>query len=461
MAKVSIVTLGCPKNAIDSEGLGGLLSAQGHEVSNEVDGAEVVLVNTCGFIDPARRETVEETLELAELKDTAGLRGLILTGCLVARAADELDESLPEVDAFVDFAAYPRISEIVDGVAAGTLTDRIHGEPGARFDPAWWDTTIAASPRLRFGRAPWAYLKIAEGCDRGCTFCAIPLMRGKFRSRDASTIEAEARHLVEMGVSELSLVSQDSVMWGRHSNEGNMASLLKRLERIDGLKRIRLMYLHPQGVTDELIDSILDSEVIVSYFDLSLQHVAPPVLKGMGRWGGRDRFESMIDRIRTADPLAGIRSTFIMGFPGETDEHAAEVESFVSDTDLDWIGVFTFSQEQGTRSFEMPDQIEPEVARERSERVQGAADRTMERRARSLVGSRFEVLVERFDIDEDNWVGRSQREAPEIDGDITFDVDLRPGRARSASDAHLHVGDYVEVLITEAIGADLVGKLEP
>lgn len=449
MAKVSIVTLGCPKNAIDSEGLGGLLSARGHEVSDDPDGAEVVLVNTCGFIDPARRETVEETLELAELKDTAGLRGLILTGCLVARAADELNESLPEVDAFVDFAAYPRISEIVDGVAAGTLTDRIHGEPGTRFDPAWWDGTIAGSPRLRFGRAPWAYLKIAEGCDRACTFCAIPLMRGKFRSRGAPTIEAEARHLVEMGVSELSLVSQDSVMWGRHTEEGNMSSLLRRLERIDGLKRIRLMYLHPQGVTDELIDSILDSEVIVSYFDLSLQHVAPPVLRGMGRWGGRDRFESMIDRIRTADPLAGIRSTFIMGFPGETDAHAGEVESFVSEVDLDWIGVFTFSQERGTRSFDMSGQIEPEVARERTERVQGAADRTMERRAGSLVGSRFEVLVERFDIGEGNWVGRSQREAPEIDGEITF-----------ASDAHHHVGDYVDVRVTEAIGADLVGKLE-
>jgi ribosomal protein S12 methylthiotransferase len=335
--------LGCPKNAVDSEGLGGLLAARGHEVSDEVDDAEVVLVNTCGFIDPARRETVEETLELAELKDTAGLKGLILTGCLVARSAPDLDEALPEVDAFVDFAAYPRISEIVDEVAAGTLTERIHGDPGTRFDPAWWDAAIAASPRLRFGRAPWAYLKIAEGCDRGCAFCAIPLMRGKFRSRDFATIETEARHLVELGVTELSLVSQDSVMWGRDSGEGNMASLLRRLERIEGLRRLRLMYLHPQGVTEELIDSILDSEVIVSYFDLSLQHVAPAVLKAMGRWGGRERFESIIGRIRGTDPLAGIRSTFIMGFPGESDEHAAEVESFVGESDLDWIGIFTYS----------------------------------------------------------------------------------------------------------------------
>ncbi|HZK51711.1 MAG TPA: 30S ribosomal protein S12 methylthiotransferase RimO [Actinomycetota bacterium] len=449
MAKVSIVTLGCPKNAVDSEGLGGLLAARGHQVSDGVEGAEVVLVNTCGFIDPARRETIEEALELAELKETAGLKGLVLTGCLVARSADELDESLPEVDAFVDFAAYPRISDIVEGVAAGTLTERVHGEPGTRFDPAWWDATIAAAPKLRFGRAPWAYLKIAEGCDRGCAFCAIPLMRGKFRSRDFNTIETGARQLADHGVTELSLVSQDSVMWGRDSGEGNMAALLRRLEGIDGLKRIRLMYLHPQGVTDELIDSILESEVIVSYFDLSLQHVAKPVLKGMGRWGGRERFDSIVSRIRNADPLAGIRSTFIMGFPGETEEHARAVESFVADTDLDWVGVFTFSHEEGTRSYDMPDQVDAAVARERTERVQGLADLTMERRARSLVGNSFEVLVERFDLEESTWVGRSKREAPEIDGEITF-----------ATDAHLHVGDYIDVRITDSVGADLVGKHE-
>jgi ribosomal protein S12 methylthiotransferase len=449
MAKFSIVTLGCPKNEVDSEGLGGLLAAQGHQVSQSVEDADVVLVNTCGFIEPARRETITETLELAELKETARLKGLILTGCLVARSADELNESLPEVDAFVDFAAYPRISNIVEDVAAGTLEERIHGEPGTRFDPAWWDATIAAAPRVRFGRAPWSYLKIAEGCDRGCTFCAIPLMRGKFRSRDVHTIETEARRLAEDGVTELSLVSQDSVMWGRDSGDGNMAALLRRLERIDGLKRIRLMYLHPQGVTDRLIDSILESEVIVSYFDLSLQHVAKPVLRGMGRWGGRERFDSIVSRIRNGDPLAGIRSTFIMGFPGETEDHARAVESFVSDTELDWVGVFTFSQEEGTRSYGMPEQVDAEVARERSARVQGLADLTMERRARSLVGSTFEVLVERFDLEESAWIGRSKREAPEIDGEITV-----------ATDAPLHVGEYIDVRITDSVGADLVGKHE-
>jgi ribosomal protein S12 methylthiotransferase len=449
MAKVSIVTLGCPKNAVDSEGLGGLLTTGGHEVADDVEDAEVVLVNTCGFIDPARRETVEETLELAELKETAGLRGLVLTGCLVARSAGDLDESLPEVDAFVDFAAYQCISDIVSGVAAGTLEERIHGEPGTRFDPAWWDSTIAASPRVRFGRAAWAYLKIAEGCDRGCTFCAIPLMRGKLRSRDFETIETEARQLVDLGVTELSLVSQDSVMWGRDSGEGNIAALLRGLESIDGLRRIRLMYLHPQGVTDELIDSILESEVIVSYFDLSLQHIAAPVLKGMGRWGGRERFDSIVARIRDSDPLAGIRSTFIMGFPGEQEQDARAVETFVAETDLDWVGVFTFSREEGTRSYDMPDQVDASIARARTERVQGLADLTMARRARSLVGNRFEVLVERFDLDEGTWVGRSKREAPEIDGEITI-----------ATDSHVHVGDYIEVRITDSVGADLHGKHE-
>lgn len=238
-------------------------------------------------------------------------------------------------------------------------------------------------------------------------------------------------------------------MWGRDSGEGNMAGLLRRLERIDGLKRIRLMYLHPQGVTKELIDSILESEVVVSYFDLSLQHVAKPVLKGMGRWGSRARFDSIVSRIRDADPLAGIRSTFIMGFPGEQEAHARAVESFVADTDLDWIGVFTFSQEEGTRSFDMSGQVDTAIARERTERLQGIADLTMERRARSLVGNSFEVLIERFDLEETAWVGRSKREAPEIDGEITI-----------ATDSQVHVGDYIDVRITDAAGADLAGKHE-
>ena len=446
MSRVAIVTLGCPKNSIDSEGLGGLLAAGGHDVIEEPTDAEVVVVNTCGFIDPARRETVEEVLALADLKG-AGMKGLVLTGCLVARSADDLAESLPEVDALVDFAAYPRVAEIVDGVADGTLETKIHGEPGTRFDPAWWDATIAASPRLRFGRAPWAYLKIAEGCDRGCTFCSIPLMRGKFVSRPPEVIEKEARHLIAQGVTEISLVSQDSVQWGRDIGAGDFASLLARLERIEGLRRLRLMYLHPQGVTDRLIDTMIGSDVIANYFDLSLQHVSPSVLRGMGRWGGAERFEAMIGRIRSMDPLAGLRATFILGFPGESDEDAEAVASFVSGSELDWIGTFTYSREAGTRSHDLGEQVPEVIARQRAERVAGAADDAMHRRAESLIGSRLEVLVERLDLEEGSWVGRSQREAPEVDGDIRF-----------SSGDNLHVGDYIHVEVTGNAGADLIAR---
>jgi len=447
MSRVALVTLGCPKNAVDSEGLGGLLDAGGHEVIEDPESADVILVNTCGFIDPARRETVQEVLDLAELKNAGDCKGVVLTGCLVARSAPDLAGSLPEVDALVDFAAYPRIAEIVTGVAAGTLSDRIHGDPGTRFDPAWWDATIASSPRLRFGRAPWAYLKIAEGCDRGCTFCAIPLMRGKFRSRSIQTIEDEARLLVAQGVSEVSLVSQDSVMWGRDTGDGTFIDLLERLEKIDGVRRIRLMYLHPHGVTDALMDTVLSSDKIVSYFDLSLQHVAPAVLKRMGRWGSRDRFERMIERIRTVDPLAGVRSTFILGFPGETEADVAEVESFVAATDLDWIGTFVFSREEGTRSYDLDEQVDPVDARDRAERVAAIADETMRLRAASLVGAELEVLVERLDVGENVWLGRSQREAPEVDGEIRF-----------TSEAPLRVGDYASVRIEGNNGVDLVGS---
>jgi ribosomal protein S12 methylthiotransferase len=431
---------------VDSEGLAGLIAAGGHALVDDVEAADVIVVNTCGFIDPARRETIEEVLELADLKRTGSLAGLILTGCLVARSAGDLAEAMPEVDAFVDFVAYPRVAEIVGSVAAGSLEQKIHGRPGTRFDPAWWDASMAAGPRIRFGRAPWSYLKIAEGCDRGCTFCAIPLMRGKLRSRPADVIEAEARRLVGQGVSELSLVSQDSVMWARDTGEGDLRSLLARLEEIEGLRRIRLMYLHPQGVNDELIDHIVSSESVTSYFDLSLQHVSKNVLKGMGRWGGRARFEAMIDRIRALDPLAGIRSTFILGFPGESDADAAEVESFVADTDLDWVGTFTYSREEGTASHNLPDQVPEELARERTERVAMAAEVTMDRRARTVCGKTLDVLVERFDIETQRWVGRSHREAPEVDGEIRF---LGP-------DA-LSVGAYVPVRITGNEGADLIG----
>jgi ribosomal protein S12 methylthiotransferase len=447
MTRVGIVTLGCAKNAIDSEGLGGMLAAAGHDVSDEVSEAEVVVVNTCGFIDPARRETVNEVLELAELKDSGSLKGLVMAGCLVARAASDLEEALPEVDALVDFAAYPRIAEIVEGAAAGSLSERIFGDPGTRFDPAWWDATLEANPRIRFGRAPWAYLKIAEGCDRGCAFCAIPLMRGRFRSRSVEVIETEARHLAAQGISELSLVSQDSVMWGRDTGEGDLAGLVGRLGRVEGIHRLRLMYLHPHGVTEELIDTMLASDTVVPYFDLSLQHVAPSVLRGMGRWGGRQRFDAIIDRIRSQEPLAAIRSTFILGFPGETDEDADALESFVEETDLDWVGTFTYSPEAGTRGFDLADPVPLPVARERTERVAAAGDRAMEQRAASYVGRSLSVLVERLDVATGEWSGRSHREAPEVDGEISFTTSRTPS-----------VGDYVEVSIRGNEGADLRGE---
>lgn len=448
MLRVAIVTLGCPKNDIDSEGLGGMLAAAGHAVTTDPSAADVVLLNTCGFIDAARKETVDEVLSLAELKSEGSCRGLVMTGCLVARAAPALVDALPEVDAFVDFAAYPRIADIVREVDAGTLEQKVHGDPGTRFDPAWWDASMAAAPRIRFGRAPWAYLKIAEGCDRGCTFCAIPLMRGKFVSRPRDVILHEARRLVDGGVVELSLVSQDSVMWGRDTGDGDLGSLLGELERVDGLRRIRLMYLHPQGVTDALIDRIVSSEIVASYFDLSLQHVAPAVLRGMGRWGGAERFETMIGSIRDRDPLAGIRATFILGFPGETDGAAAQVESFVGTADLDWIGVFTYSREEGTRSATRDDHIPAALSRERADRVRAAGEITMSARAASLGGSELEVLAERLDVATDRWTGRSHREAPEVDGDITF-----------TSDRPLRVGDFVRVRVTGSDGSDLIGRL--
>ncbi|HEX2235317.1 MAG TPA: 30S ribosomal protein S12 methylthiotransferase RimO [Actinomycetota bacterium] len=448
MPRVAIVTLGCPKNAVDSENLAGGLRAAGHEVVEEPRGAEVVVVNTCGFIEAARRETIETALELADLADAGDAGGLVLAGCLVARAGEELAEALPEVDALVDFDAYTRLPEIVGRVAAGDGNGEVHGAPGTRFDPAWWDASLAGGPRLRFGRAPWSYVKIAEGCDRRCTFCAIPLMRGRLRSRPAALIEEEVRALVAQGVTELSLVSQDSVMWGRDTGEGDLLSLLGRLERIEGVRRLRLMYLHPQGVDERLVDAVLGSEVVCSYFDLSLQHVSARVLKAMGRGGGRARFEGLAGRIRRLDPLAGLRASFILGFPGESEDEAAEVESFVAGSELDWVGVFTYSAEPGTRSHDLPGRIPQAEARARAEAVSTAAESAMARRAADLVGAHLEVLVERLDVSDGTWRGRSAREAPEIDGVVRLEGVQGP-----------RVGDYVGADVTGADGPDLVARV--
>jgi tRNA A37 methylthiotransferase MiaB len=236
-------------------------------------------------------------------------------------------------------------------------------------------------------------------------------------------------------------------MWGRDTGEGDLVSLLRSLESVEGLRRVRLMYLHPQGVTDELIDTIATSDVIVSYFDLSLQHVSPPVLKRMGRWGGRARFERIIGRIRSLDPLAGVRSTFILGFPMESDSDAAEVASFVADSELDWVGVFTYSREEGTRSHDYSGRVPAAVARDRAAMVSSVAEDAMGRRATSLTGHRLDVLAERRDIKTGEWSGRSPREAPEVDGEVRF-----------TSKAELRVGDYVPVEITGNDGVDLLGE---
>ncbi len=239
-------------------------------------------------------------------------------------------------------------------------------------------------------------------------------------------------------------------MWGRDTGEGSLGDLLRALEKVEGIQRLRLMYLHPQGLTDDVVDTMLGSDVIVPYFDLSLQHISAPILKAMGRWGDRDRFDALIARVRSADPLAGVRATFIAGFPGESDSDADQIESFIDDHDLDWLGVFTYSQEPGTRSHDLPDQVAPAVARERTERISAAADRSMSDRAESLKGERLRVLVERLDLATGMWAGRSHREAPEVDGEITFSAE------------GVRVGDYLNMIVTGNDGLDLIATpLQP
>ena len=422
-----VETLGCPKNAVDSDKVTAALVADGLAPSASADEADLVVVNTCAFVEAARQESVEVALSLAESRKE-GAR-LVVTGCMAERYGDELAAALPEADAVVGFA----------GEGSLALDDA----PGGVRD-------LLELPRPA-PSAPWAYLKAAEGCDRACAFCAIPSFRGKQRSRTPESVEAEARTLVEQGARELVLVAQDLAWYGRDAGEpGSLAPLLRRLDRLaaDGLARIRLLYLYPSEVRDPLVATMLELPTVVPYFDLSLQHANRRLLARMKRWGSGDRFLGMIEGIRSAEPEAVFRSSFIVGFPGETETDHDDLLDFLRAADLDWAGFFPFSSEEGTPAATMDGCVPDELVRERlreCDEVQEPVSRAKrERLARE--GAELEVLVDGVD-EAGTAVGRTHREAPEIDG-----VVLLPH-------ATAIPGAIVRARAVDSIGPDLVAAV--
>jgi ribosomal protein S12 methylthiotransferase len=427
-----VETLGCPKNAVDSDKVVASLVADGLTQASGPGDADVVVVNTCAFIEAARQESIDTILELSAVRKPGAK--LVVTGCLAERAGDELAAALPEVDAVVGFAG------------EGSIAQSVSLGPPRRKPTGVRD--LLELPRAT-PSVPWAYVKIAEGCDRACAFCAIPSFRGKQRSRTPESIEAEVRGLVEAGVAEIVLVAQDLAWYGRDAGEpGSLEPLLRRLDRLasDGLARVRLLYLYPSEVRDPLVATMLELPTVVPYFDLSLQHADPALLRAMKRWGSGERFLAMIESIRTQEPDAAFRSSFIVGFPGEDEAQHDALLEFLQAAQLDWAGFFAFSREDGTPAASLagavPEYLVGEWLRE-CEDVQepitrGARD--------ALVGAEISVLVDGSDDEFGGLVGRTYREAPEIDGVVHLDAEwARPGA-------------LVRAHVTDAFGTDLVAK---
>ena len=428
-----VETLGCPKNAVDSDKVTAALLADGLVPATGAEHADLVVVNTCAFVEAARQESVDVALTLADTRKPGAQ--LVVTGCLAERYGDELAEALPEADAVVGFAGEGAIATIA-------LEDG--GPTGVR--------DLLELPRPA-PAAPWAYVKVAEGCDRACAFCAIPSFRGKQRSRTPAAIEAEARGLVERGAVELVLVAQDLAWYGREAGEpGALAPLLRRIDALaaDGLARVRLLYLYPSEVRDPLVSTMLELPTVVPYFDLSLQHANRRLLARMKRWGSGERFLSMIEGIRDAEPEAAFRSSFIVGFPGETEGDHDELLAFLGAATLDWAGFFPFSSEEGTPAATMDGSVPAELMNERL-RECGEVQEPITRAARErLVGEAPELIVLVDGVDEETGgaVGRTHREAPEIDGVVLLTEAAPPG-------------SIVQARAIDAVGPDLVAELVP
>jgi ribosomal protein S12 methylthiotransferase len=439
--KVSLVSLGCPKNLVDAEVMLGYLSREGFEVTTDEREADIIIVNTCSFIKEAKQESIDTILDLADRKHDARCRLLIVTGCLPQRYQEELAGELPEVDIFVGTGDYPRIAEIIAEKRDTPEQLRYTGDPNFLYDDEL--------PRLQSSPYYTAYLKIAEGCSNCCTYCVIPSLRGSFRSRPMAKLLAEARGLVAGGVKELNLIAQDITVYGKDLPDGaTLEGLIEELARIEGLKWIRLLYAYPDGVRESLISLIKHEEKVCKYLDIPLQHISDPILKRMNRRSSEEEIRELIARLRAEVPGIALRTSLIVGFPGETEEDFRKLLHFVEETQFDRLGVFCYSREEGTPAAEMPDQVSERVKRERYRRLMRAQARTSFKRNRRLIDTVEQVIIEGYSEETELLLkGRSSRQAPDIDGQVYI----------TAGEAN--VGDIVSLRITDSSDYDLFGEI--
>jgi len=455
---IGFVNLGCSKNQVDSEIMLGTLVTEGFQLTSDPKQAEVVIVNTCGFIEEAKEESINTILEHGQLKKTGTCRVLIAAGCLAQRYQGDLLKELPELDAVVGTGEFGKIAEICRDLLA---PKKRHRRLWISQPPYLYDEL---APRLRLGKQHSAYVKIAEGCNRNCTFCAIPLMRGKQRSRPVESIVAEARQLAVEGVKEINLISQDTINYGVDLGlRQGLVQLLRELVKVETLRWIRPFYLYPQQVTDDLLDLYAGEEKITKYIDMPLQHINDRMLKRMHRLGDRAAIESLVDRIRTRIPAVTFRTAFIVGFPGETDKAYTELHDYVEQAEFDRVAVFQYSDEEGTGAADLDDKVKREVMDERRNAILSVQESISTAKGRAKVGTTIEVLIDgRSEEAEHVLEGRHEGLAPEIDGVVYLDEsrsDITPQRPARQKIPSPTPGDFCKVEITDAATFDLVGRV--
>jgi ribosomal protein S12 methylthiotransferase len=473
--KIGMISLGCPKNLVDSEVMLGLAQQAGHELTQDPSNADVLVVNTCAFIDSAKQESIDTILEMAQLKTEGACRRLVVTGCLAERYRDQLRAEIPEIDAVLGTGEVPGIVGAIGGVATprsapltffkagngdvplkpdaastpgASAPGTEHLAPGTRH-PAPTYIYDATTPRIFATPRHYAYVKIAEGCDYKCAFCIIPTLRGAYRSRPADSIVAEARALAARGVKELLLISQDTTFYGIDRRErGALARLLRELNEVDGLEWIRLLYLYPTTIDDETLAAMAECGKVCKYIDLPLQHASDPVLKRMKRPGTRHKYDALLNRIRSRVPGVSFRTTFIVGFPGETEDDVAELARFITDHAFDHVGVFTYSHEEGTSAFELVDDVPARVKKARRNALMSLQKKLVKARQRQRVGQRVRVVVDGPASEHELVLrGRLSTQAPDIDAAVYL-TDCDPSGYRP--------GDYVEAEIVGARDYDLL-----
>ena len=456
---VALVTLGCARNETDSEELAGRLAADGWVLVSDPAKAEIAVINTCGFIESAKKDSVDALLEAHSLKSNGITKAVVAVGCMAERYGNELASALPEADAILGFDDYQdisaRLSTIIDGGKITTHTpkdrrtllpiapaDRAEKKAAAQIDgPSPLGTVL----RKRLDNAPIAPLKIASGCDRRCSFCAIPYFRGSFVSRRPTEIIEEAKWLADNGVSEIYLVSENTTSYGKDFGDLKlMEKMLPDLSKIDGIKRIRLSYLQPAEVRPSLLQAMVSVDKVVPYFDLSFQHANGDLLRSMRRFGDGEKFLHLISQIRALSPTAGIRSNFIVGFPGESDAAFMDLIEFLSEAQLDAIGVFGYSDEDKTEAETLPNKVAPEIIAERVSELSTLVDELITQRSEMRIGEKISVLIE----DEAEQEGRAEHQGPDVDGS-TFVKSRNKYR----------VGDYVDAVVSDVAGVDLIAQV--